>query len=384
MAVVRVDIAPDVLRWAVRRARWDEDTVRHRAPKLDEWIDGSVRPTLKQMEKLAADTHTPFGMLFLPEPPVEDVPVPDMRTPRDAGVREPSADLLETIYLCQRRQDWYRDEALEDGAAPLGLVGSATLTTPVDDAADRIRTALRLDERSVTSWSDAMTDLIERAETIGVLVMVNGVVGSDTHRRLDPEEFRGFALADDVAPLVFVNGADTKAAQVFTLVHELAHLWLGHSALSDADAGGTQGEKREERWCNQVAAQVLIPLDSLREGWAGDCGQDELNRLASHYKVSTLVVLARLRDAGFLTWDEYMARYDAERQRVMGLMQAGRDRGGGGNYYHTQLRRLGRAFTRAVVSSTLEGRTTYRDAYRLLGTVKHSTFEGLAEKVGIT
>ncbi|WP_243118413.1 ImmA/IrrE family metallo-endopeptidase [Actinomyces wuliandei] len=214
--------------------------------------------------------------------------------------------------------------------------------------------------------------------------MVNGVVGSDTHRRLDSEEFRGFALADDVAPLVFVNGADTKAAQVFTLVHELAHLWLGHSALSDAAAGGTQGEKREERWCNQVAAQVLVPLDSLRAEWAGSHDEDELKRLASHHKVSTLVVLTRLRDAGFLTWDEYMAQYDAERQRVMGLMQTGRNRGGGGNYHHTPLRRLGHSFTRAVVSSTLEGRTTYRDAYRLLGTVKHSTFEGLAQRVGVT
>ncbi|WP_257494736.1 hypothetical protein [Actinomyces wuliandei] len=164
MTVVRVDVAPDLLRWAVRRARWDEETVHRRAPQFDGWIDGSVRPTLKQMEKFAASTHTPFGMLFLPEPSVEDVPVPDMRTPRDAGVRDPSADLLETIYLCQRRQDWYRDEALEAGAAPLDLVGSATLTTPVDDAADCIHAALRLDERSVTSWSDAMTDLIARRD----------------------------------------------------------------------------------------------------------------------------------------------------------------------------------------------------------------------------
>ncbi|MDO4243588.1 MAG: ImmA/IrrE family metallo-endopeptidase [Actinomyces sp.] len=381
MGVAPVDVQPDLLLWAVRRARWDEETVRRRAPKLNEWIEGTSCPTLKQLEQFAAATHTPFGMLFLPEPPVEDIPIPDMRTIRDAGVREPSADLLETIYLCQRRQDWYRDDALDSGASRLGFVGSARLSTPVDDAAERVRDALRLDERSVTSWSDAMTDLIKRAEDIGVLVMVNGIVGSDTHRKLDPEEFRGFALADDIAPLVFINGADTKAAQVFMLVHELAHLWLGHSALSDA-TGVADSAQQEERWCNEVVAEVLVPLDSLQSEWAGSLDEEELNRLASHYKVSTLVVLARLRDAGKLSWDEHMTRYAIERQRVMEFMRSSKGGTTGGNYYNTQVRRLGRPFARAVVSSTLEGRTTYRDAYRLLGTAKHATFEGLAQKLG--
>ncbi|WP_136314245.1 ImmA/IrrE family metallo-endopeptidase [Actinomyces procaprae] len=381
MATVRVDVAPDLLRWAVRRARWDEETVRRRAPKFYDWIDGTRRPTLKQVEKFASDTHTPFGMLFLPTPPVEEIPIPDMRTIRDAGVREPSADLLETIYLCQRRQDWYRDDALELGASPLNFVDSVTLATPADDVAARIRDVLCLDELDVSNSAAAMTDLIKRVEAIGVLVMVSGIVGANTHRGLDPEEFRGFALADDIAPLVFVNGADTKAAQIFTLVHELAHLWLGRSALSDATTGVAKGMKEEERWCNQVAAEVLVPLDSLREEWAGSYGEHELERLAARYKVSTLVVLARLREVGRLTWDEFMSRYDAERMRVMELKQSSRSSGAGGEYYNTQLRRLGRPFTRAVVSSTLEGRTTYRDAYRMLGTATQSTFEGLAENV---
>ncbi len=383
MAVVRVDVKPELLRWAVKRARWDEETVRRHAPKFNDWLKGAVRPTLKQMEKFADKTHTPFGMLFLEKPPLEVIPIPDMRTVRDAGVREPSADLLETIYLCQRRQDWYRDDALELGATPLGFVGSATLTTPAEHVASHIREELRLDKRSVSNWDAAMTDLIKRVENIGALVMVSGVVGTNPHRRLDPEEFRGFVLADDIAPLIFINGADTRAAQIFTLVHELAHLWLGRSALSDATAGAARGEKEEERWCNQVAAEVLVPLHSLREEWAGGYEVEELKRLAAHYKVSTLVMLARLREAGQLSWDEFMARYSAEHQRVMALMHSSHEGGDGGNYYNTQLRRLGRPFTRAVISSTLEGRTTYRDAYRLLGAVKHSTFEGLAETAGV-
>ncbi|MDO4718988.1 MAG: ImmA/IrrE family metallo-endopeptidase, partial [Propionibacteriaceae bacterium] len=145
----------------------------------------------------------------------------------------------------------------------------------------------------------------------------SGIVGGNTHRRLNPEEFRGFALCDPYAPLIFVNGADTKAAQIFTLIHELAHIWLGDSALSDAALAAKDGEAAE-LWCNEVAAEVLVPLATLR----GDCPG-------------------------------------------------------------TQPMRLSGEFARAVIADTLAGSTSYREAYRLLGTTKHSTFEKLAKKLKV-
>lgn len=383
--VVRVDVAPELLRWAVRRSGWDEEIASRRAPKLSAWLDGKERPTLKQLKKFANDTHTPFGLLFLPEPPEETIPIPDMRTMGNLGVHQPSADLLDTIYLCLRRQEWYREYALLNGFDEISFVGSTTVGTPVISVADQIRNVLGfgLSERKVfPNWEQALRRLIDYIEDTGVLVMVNGIVGSNTHRKLDPSEFRGFALADPLVPLIFVNGADTKAAQIFTLIHELAHIWLGGSALSDAAMTAT-GEPEEERWCNQVAAEVLVPLTLLVEEFNGVIDADELERLAKRFRVSTLVVLKRLYDAKALDWDSYLQEYEKEKQRVLAILTSRRGDKGGGNYYYTQPLRLSRSFSRAVISSTFEGSTSYREAYQLLGTKKHTTFENLAEQLGV-
>lgn len=381
--VVRVDVAPRMLEWAVERAGWDEETTLRRAPKLGGWLSGDQRPTLKQLEQFAHATHTPFGFLFLPEPPSEPVPIPDMRTIGNAEVPRPSADLLDTIYICQTRQEWYRDYESQQGGQPLPFVGSVTVDTSHVRVARQIREQLGFDLASrsqYANFNDTLRQLIDLIEDIGVLVMVSGIVGGDTNRVLDPSEFRGFALSDPLAPLVFVNGADTKAAQIFTLIHELGHIWLGGSALSDAAMVSRDGVA-EELWCNRVAAEVLVPLASLRSDYRGEPTMQEIARLARRYRVSTLVILKRFFDAKFLSWDDYRELYDGERETV--IMHAQRSRGSGGNYYNTQPLRLSRHFARAVFTSTYEGNTSYREAYQLLGTRKHETFTRLADEIGV-
>jgi Zn-dependent peptidase ImmA (M78 family) len=255
----------------------------------------------------------------------------------------------------------------------------------VVEAAQMIRSDLGFDltERTVFANSDdALRQLIDRIEGIGVLVMVSGIVGGDTHRALAPEEFRGFALSDPHAPLIFVNGADTKAAQIFTLIHELAHIWLGGSALSDA-AMTSRGGVTEELWCNRVAAEVLVPLAALRGDYRGDPTEEEISRLARRYKVSTLVILKRLFDANYLNWDTYQRLYEDERDAVIAMAKRRRGDRSGGDYYNTQPLRLSRQFARAVIANTYEGATSFREAYQLLGTRKHETFTKLADEIGV-
>jgi len=380
---VRPQVRPELLVWARERSGLPEDALRQRFPKLEEWESGTRHPTLKQLEGFASATHTPVGFLFLPEPPEEHLPIPDFRVMADEEVGRPSADLLDTIFHCQQRQEWYRDFALLNREDPVRFVGTIAAATPVGDVASEMRNTLAFDvaDRGST-WTEALRRLIDRAEEAGVLVMVSGVVGNNTHRKLDPREFRGFALVDQLAPLVFVNGADTKAAQIFTLAHELAHIWRGQSALSDADLARRPAAE-VELWCNQVASEFLVPLNALADDFDGD--EDltkELERLAKRFKVSTLVALRRIHDAGRLSWDEYRAAYRAELDRILEILDA-RGAPSGGDFYNTQPLRVSRRFARAVIESTMEGQTLQRDAFQMLGFRKVSTFHELAHRLGV-
>ena len=374
--ILRVDVKPELLRWARERAGIEPDALVKRFPRYREWESGNQQPTLKQLEKLAKVTRAPIGSFFLSQPLEERVPIPDLRTIGDRPVDRPSVDLLDTVYLCQQRQDWYRDFARMEGEEPLPFVGSATRASAVESTAESMRSALGFDldeRRALPTWTEALRKFIEQADALGVLVMTSGIVGNNTRRKLKPDEFRGFALADDLAPLVFINGADSKAAQMFTLAHELAHIWLGESALSDIEPISAPTHTVEV-WCNRAAAELLVPLASLREEFRGTPDlSNEVNRLARRYKVSTLVVLRRIYDIGALDRGALASAYRRELNRF-GAVPAR----SGGSFHPTLKARVGQRFGQALVTSTLGGRTSFSESFRLLGIRKSSTFRGFA------
>ncbi|MEZ5660431.1 MAG: ImmA/IrrE family metallo-endopeptidase [Burkholderiaceae bacterium] len=381
--MTRVSVNRELLIWARERAGLDALALDRRFPKLVEWEAGELQPTLRQLEDFARAVHVPVGYLFLPEPPQEPLPIPDFRTLADRDLIRPGPNLLDTIYLCQQRQDWYRDYARVHALPALNFAGGATLNHAPERVAEAMRQTLALsiaERQQCPTWTDALRQMIGKAEDAGVLVMASGVVGSNSHRKLTVEEFRGFALADDLAPLVFINAADSKAAQMFTLAHELAHLWLGESGISDPEAGRL-AEPGVERWCNAVAAEFLMPLALLRQDYQADAPiPEEIQRLARRFKVSTLVALRRLFDAGFIDQPSLWHNYRDELMRIRRLDRGG---SGGGNFYRTLGARTGKRFARAVVSSTLEGQTLFQDAFRMLGVRKTSTFYEAARELGV-
>ena len=381
---MNLTLQPAVLRWARERAGLDAIALAKKVgltvDRIHFWEEsGELR--FNQAEKLARVTHTPFGYLYLATPPDEKLPVPDFRTVGNEEMRRPSPELLDVLDEAQRRQDWFRDYLVSSGAEPLPFVGSMNANLSPKTAAARIcaqlgiTTELRAQARL---WEDALRDEVERIEDSGVLIMRSGIVGNNTHRPLDVDEFRGFALSDRYAPLIFLNAKDAKGAQMFTLMHELVHLWLGLTGVSNLEATFAS-DVDTERFCNAVAAEILVPENELRERWAvARRLPDPLPSLTSYFKVSSLVLLRRLLDLQFIDRETFRRRYQEEETR---FVQMAAQKTPGGDFYRTQRTRSGERFAKALIESTLEGRTPYRDAMRLLGMTKISTFNRFAREL---
>ena len=372
-----VAVTQSVLAWALQRAdRSYEETVK-KFPKLGDWMSGDALPSLRELEKFASFTHVSLGALIMPEPPDEALPIADMRTRGSKVIERPSGNLLDTIDRYQQFQDWYHDYAREQGAQKLPFLGSVSTQDNPHMVAHRVRELLLLDQITATTPEQWRRDIVKALEDVGVLVMMSGIVGNNTHRPLSTDEFRGFSLYDDIAPLIFVNVADEPyCAQNFTLLHEFAHLLLGHSALSGGDRalGGTG----EEAWCNRVAACVLLPDEALKAFGEATTVQD-YRAAARRFGVSAEVALHRLYGVGRIGEKQYAALLEKVRADYSGDKRSS----GGGNYYNTLTARLGRSFATAIVTSTLEGRTGFTESFRMIGTHKREVFDKLARHLQV-
>lgn len=376
--MTRVQIKPELLRWACERSRVGEFELGARFPKLDAWISREAQPTFKQLEAFAKATHVPFGYLFLPNPPDEPLPIADFRE-RSPG--PPSGDLLDTIYAAQRRQDWFREYATSERLDAVEWIGTATLKRKPSELAAHLRMRLGFEpsqRKEHVSWEAATSALADRVQALGVLVSVNGVVGSNTRRRLDPTEFRGFSLVDPLAPYVFVNGADHKAAHAFTLCHELAHLALGRPGLSNEALGEFRHED-VEAWCDTVASEILAPSEHVRRARDATGVQRTADELRRDLRVSPLVAVRRVAERSELPAKVFERCFSAA---VEALPKA--SGGAGGNFYATALRRVGHRFARDVIASTLEGNTTFTEAFRLLGIRNSAGFQELSRRVRLS
>ena len=383
VGLARVAVKPEVLRWARERAGLESVFLSRRFPKLRDWEQGTVQPTLRQLEEYAQAVHLPIGYLFLSVPPDLQLPIPDLRTLAGRIDTRPSLNLLDTVYMCQQRQDWFVEYAHLHGLTPLSFIQSVSpQEDPVAVAGSIARTlGLSTEARMrLPTWAEALRYLKQKAEDVGILVMASSIVGSNTRRKLDVAEFRGFALADRFAPVIFLNAADSKSAQMFTLCHELAHLWIGESGVSDPVAGAVPAQPIE-RWCNAIAAEVLVPVEELHGRRRPDLPlEEEVQHLARVFKVSLLVILRRLLDVGAIDQDTYWQAYYAEAERILSYERGG---GSGGDFYRTLAARTGKLFARAVISSTLEGQTLFRDSFRMLGIRKTATFYEAARELGV-
>lgn len=356
MAREYVTIPKEMYLWAIRRAGYGLDEFLQAHPDIAMYVEDKKKPTIKQLENFASSVHVPIAYLLLPSPPVETSPIPMFRG--KAGEGHFDLNVYQTVLDVQGRQEWLSDYLSENDLEPCTFVGKYNINIPIQDMSALIRHHLGLQIDWMLSFNNpekAVNYLVDKMEETGICVFFNGIVGNDTHRILDVEECRGFALVGETnAPMIFVNNSDSKNAQIFTLAHEFTHVLVGVSA----GFAGFEGDyhDRIESYCDKVAAEFLVPRVLLKEYWT------TIEECAKKFNVSTLVIARRAHDLGIINNEEYRNFYLKHRANVRI-----NKKNSGGAFYKTALKRVGRLFAVHVYNAVRSRQISYTEAYRLTG-----------------
>lgn len=379
-------INPEILLWACNRASLDSvalaDKARIKHSKIEQWLNGLEKPTFNQAKSLAKALHIPFGYLFLDSPPKDiHTAIPDFRTISSGYIDKISTNLSDIIADILRKQDWFRDYIQKNTGDENPFIGrfnaSASFIEVAKDITKHI--GLDIDERNKIQSVDKFFDtLCERIERLGILVMKSGVVGNNTHRKLEVSEFRGIAFYDKFSPIIFINGNDARNAQVFTLAHELAHLWIGEGGISNIslEQNPNTYSRNNELLCNNIAAEVLVPEKYLRKEWKTENTiAENINKNSRTFRVSTTVIARRAYDLHLIRWEDYIKIYKSAN------LQTNTKKTSGGNAYNTIPVRNSKTFTHAVLRSAYSNELLLRDAGKLLG-ITPACAANLANSIG--
>lgn len=366
---IRVDISNHMLNWAMDRAGVTIEDFPRSFPPVQKWLDGECKPTVKQLEAFSRKVFLPYGFLLLPDPPDEKLPIPYFRG--DSRLTENvSVNVYDTILTIQNRQDWLRSYLIDNGHEELPFVGKFDESSGVSEIVDDIRNELGLNPNwaeEFPSWEKALSHLVELIEDIGIITSFNGVVGNNTYRKIALEECRGFVIVDKYAPFLFVNNSDYKSAQMFTIVHELAHIWTGKSAGFDFRKMQPADDPIEQL-CDKVAAEFLVPEAEFIAEWRKN---KNIKSVARKFKVSQIVIARRALDTGQWSKRDFFAFYDDYQQTE--VIKKNRT-SAGGDFYATARKKVSITFASHIHNAVKSGKLMYRDAYRLTS-LKGDTFE---------
>lgn len=382
MPGIRVEVKPSIFEWVLQNI----DFENIKAKKKDDfflWMTDKKIPTFNQLEQFSKATNIPFGYFFLSTPPVEKMELLEYRTVDSLEIGKPSRNLIDTINEMEAVQEWMRDYVKGTDLGELNYVGALKENKDISTIASTIMESLRLSTEWFLDCSDSWDSfklLRERLEDIGTIVMMNGIVGSNTHRSLDINEFRAFTIIDKYAPLIFINANDSPYGRLFSLAHEMTHIWLGVNSFYNDYQHPINGISSLEVLCNAVAAELLVPIKMFNTSWREDKTdniEEKISNIAGYFRCGTIVIARRALDQALIDKATYaklaksaIAKYREKRS----------EQGSGGNYYNTLKTRIDKRLVLALSNSVYEGRTTFIEAFRLTNTSR-KTFSALVEMV---
>jgi Zn-dependent peptidase ImmA (M78 family) len=347
--------------------------------KLISLESGKSAPSRPQLLKMAQKYRRPLLTFYLEEPPKRGDRGEDFRSVPDRQAA-PEARVDALVRDIRARQATVRDFILEDETRrKLAFIGSAKMADGTKSVLNSIRSTLQLNlatYRDQPSPEKAFAHLRSKAESAGIFVLLIGNLGSH-HTNISVEAFRGFALADDVAPFVVINDQDAPTAWSFTLIHEIAHLWLGKTGVS-----GRSHEMQIEKFCNDVAAGFLLPDDELPSAGVtlADTEQTAISKIdqfATDRHLSRSMVAYSLLRAGMMTeetWKVITAWFFGQWSKSRDAKKDRKKDQKGPNYYVVRRHRLGRALLELVSRGIDEGSLTPTRASKVLGVKPRSVF----------
>ena len=355
-------ITPNVLKWARESARMTEETAAAKVSvtvdRLKEWEAGESQPTIRQAQTLAKAYKRPFALFFLPEIPRDFQPLQDFRKPGSKTLTTSSIFIIREI---QQKSAWIGDVYSENQEEKLAFVGRFSIKDNPQTVANDILATLKINPGSYKT-DNPIKEWIDAAETNGIFVSRTSFIHS--RLKLDSEELQGFAIADPYAPFVFVNSDDWNAPQLFTLVHELAHIWIAETGISNAVEPEIRHKGKfhpVELFCNEVAANALMPIEIVSSfDTVSFQNLKDVYKVARQLGVSSFAILVRalklniisaphyqkLKKHADIDYAEFLKR-EAEKKAI----QKEKDQPGGPNYFLLQLNRNSRLFTQTVLDA---------------------------------
>lgn len=383
MPTVNVNIQPAIISWALSQTS-EEKLGTKLVDNIKHWLDGTKSPTFNQIEDFSKKSHIPLGYFFLQTPPIEQISLLEYRTLDSIELTNPSRNLIDTIHDMEAVQEWMVNYRKEWNYDTISIVGSLKGITDISVIADTIRKDLGLNiewYKDCGNPSEAFNKVRGLLEECGIVVMMNGIVGKNTHRALDVNEFRAFAMVNEWAPLIFINGADSAGGRLFSLFHELVHLWIGENDLYNDTKYSANGIKPIEVTCNAVAGALMVPKTVFLEKWNNNTNDDiheKIKELARMFRCSSSVIARRALDNKKIDQNVYnMVIADA----IEAYIQTKQEKSSGGDYYRVARSKLDGVFVRALCESVNSGRTSFTEAYRLTNTTS-KTFSKVASGLG--
>jgi len=378
-------ITPNILRWARETSKMSIETValkiKVKEEKIDLWEKGDNYPTINQLEKLSKLYRRPISVFYLPEPPSDFQTLRDFRKSRD--LNEYSTALTFIIRDIQLKQFWLSNFLKEESEQPLDFIGKFNKNDDIKLIAKNIKEVLEIDDHYYNN--DTLRYWIDKIEQKGIFVSLTSNIHS--HLKIDVEEVKGFAITDKYAPFIFINSADSKNSQLFSLIHELAHLWINVSGVSAFDFIDFRDKNELNKYdplevvCNKVAAEILMPEEIIRSLFKSnsEITHELIEKKAREIKVSSFALLVRLVNMNIISttvFNSYKKVFNEKYEDYLERQAKKTKKKGGPSYYILKIRKNSRAFTSFIYGNYKSGKISGYEANKLLD-IKVSNFKNL-------